>query len=54
MIAGQIDLMFDRVSNSLPQVRAGNIKAFAVTAKTRLADAGDIARGAASTTMDSR
>src|ERR1700676_5345905 len=37
LIAGQIDLMFDQVSNALPQVRAGNIKAFAVTAKTRLA-----------------
>jgi len=42
LIAGQIDLMFDQVSNSLPQVRAGNIKAFAVTAKTRLALAPDI------------
>jgi tripartite-type tricarboxylate transporter receptor subunit TctC len=39
LIGGQIDLMFDQVSNSLPQVRAGNIKAFAVTAKTRLASA---------------
>jgi tripartite-type tricarboxylate transporter receptor subunit TctC len=42
LIAGQIDLMFDQVSNSLPQVRAGNIKAFAVTAKTRLALAPEI------------
>ncbi|HWF94742.1 MAG TPA: tripartite tricarboxylate transporter substrate-binding protein, partial [Xanthobacteraceae bacterium] len=42
LIAGQIDLMFDQVSNSLPQVRAGNIKAFAVTAKTRLASAPEI------------
>jgi len=29
LIAGQIDLMFDQVSNALPQVRAGNIKAYA-------------------------
>jgi tripartite-type tricarboxylate transporter receptor subunit TctC len=42
LIAGQIDLMFDQVSNSLPQVRAGNIKAFAVTAETRLALAPEI------------
>jgi tripartite-type tricarboxylate transporter receptor subunit TctC len=42
LIAGQIDLMFDQVSNSLPQVRSGNIKAFAVTAKTRLASAPEI------------
>ncbi len=36
LIGGQIDLMFDQVSNSLAQVRAGTIKGFAVTAKTRL------------------
>jgi tripartite-type tricarboxylate transporter receptor subunit TctC len=42
LIAGNIDLMFDQVSNSLPQVRAGNIKAFAVTANARLASAPDI------------
>src|SRR5260370_20143734 len=42
LIAGQIDLMFDQVSNSLPQVRGGNIKAFAVTAETRLALAPEI------------
>jgi tripartite-type tricarboxylate transporter receptor subunit TctC len=42
LIAGQIDLMFDQVSNALPQVRAGNIKAYAVTAPTRLALAPEI------------
>ena len=42
LISGQIDIMFDQISNSLPQVQAGNIKAFAVTAKTRLALAGNI------------
>jgi tripartite-type tricarboxylate transporter receptor subunit TctC len=42
LISGQIDLMFDQISNSLPQVRAGNIKAFAVTAKKRLALAPEI------------
>ena len=36
LMAGQIDIMFDQVANSIPQVRAGKIKAFAVTAKERL------------------
>lgn len=42
LIAGHIDLMFDQATNSLPQVRGGNIKAFAVTSRTRLASAPDI------------
>jgi tripartite-type tricarboxylate transporter receptor subunit TctC len=40
--AGQIDLIFDQVSNSLPQIRAGTIRAYAVTGKKRLAAAPDI------------
>jgi tripartite-type tricarboxylate transporter receptor subunit TctC len=42
LIAGQIDLMFDQSSNSLPYVRAGKIKAYAVTAAARLPSAPDI------------
>jgi len=42
LVAGQIDFMIDTAANSLPQVRAGTIKAFAVTAKTRLSQAPDI------------
>jgi tripartite-type tricarboxylate transporter receptor subunit TctC len=42
LIAGQIDLMIDPAANSLPQVRAGSIKAYAVTAKSRLAAAPEI------------
>jgi tripartite-type tricarboxylate transporter receptor subunit TctC len=42
LMGGQIDMMFDQLSNALPQVRAGAIKAFAVTAKTRAANAPDI------------
>jgi tripartite-type tricarboxylate transporter receptor subunit TctC len=42
MIAGQIDIMFDTSANSLPQVRSGNVKAFAVTSKTRPPAAPDI------------
>jgi len=42
MIAGQIDIMFDTAANSMPQVRSGNVKGFAVTAKARLAVAPDL------------
>lgn len=42
LISGQIDIMFDQASNSLEQVRGGTIKAFAVTAKTRLPSAPEI------------
>jgi tripartite-type tricarboxylate transporter receptor subunit TctC len=42
LLAGQVDLMIDVPTSSLPQVRAGGIKAFAVTAKMRLAAAPDI------------
>ena len=42
LLAGQIDLTFDQAGNSLPQVRAGKIRAYAVTAKTRLASAPEI------------
>jgi len=42
LLAGRIDFMVDQASNSLPQVRAGKIKAFAVTAKTRLSAAPEI------------
>jgi tripartite-type tricarboxylate transporter receptor subunit TctC len=43
LIAGQIDLIIaDNSVTSLPQVRAGTIKAYAVTAKSRLAAAPDI------------
>jgi tripartite-type tricarboxylate transporter receptor subunit TctC len=42
LMAGHIDLMFDQASNSLAQVRGGTVKAFAVTAPSRLASAPDI------------
>lgn len=42
LLGGHIDVMFDQASNSLPAVRAGKIKAFAVTSRTRLASAPDI------------
>jgi tripartite-type tricarboxylate transporter receptor subunit TctC len=42
LVAGQIDMMIDPAANTLPQVSAGRIKAFAVTARRRLAAAPDI------------
>ncbi len=42
LMAGHIDSTFDQAANSLPQVRAGRIRAYAVTAPTRLAAAPDI------------
>jgi tripartite-type tricarboxylate transporter receptor subunit TctC len=42
LLAGRTDLMFDLVANSLPQVRAGGVKAYAVTARHRLTAAPNI------------
>jgi tripartite-type tricarboxylate transporter receptor subunit TctC len=42
MMAGQIDILFDHVSNSLPHVQAGKIRAYAVTDKVRLPSAPNI------------
>jgi tripartite-type tricarboxylate transporter receptor subunit TctC len=42
LIAGRIDVMFDQASNALPHVRSGAIRAYAVTAQSRLAAAPDI------------
>jgi len=39
LLAGQIDIMLDQASNVLPQLNAGAIKGFAVTAKQRLPSA---------------
>jgi tripartite-type tricarboxylate transporter receptor subunit TctC len=42
LVAGQIDMMFTDPISSVPQLRAGTVKAYAVTAKSRLAIAPDI------------
>jgi tripartite-type tricarboxylate transporter receptor subunit TctC len=42
LVAGQIDMMIDTPATSLPQVRAGQITGYAVTAKSRLASAPEI------------
>jgi tripartite-type tricarboxylate transporter receptor subunit TctC len=42
LVAGQIDLILDQMSNSIQQVRAGNIRAYAVTDTKRVESASDI------------
>ena len=42
LVAGQIDILLDTPAVSLPQVQAGTIKAYAVTAKSRVPVAPDI------------
>ena len=42
LLAQQIDLIFATTPDSIEQARAGNIKAYAVTAKSRLGAAPDI------------
>jgi tripartite-type tricarboxylate transporter receptor subunit TctC len=42
LVANQIKVMVDQSANSLPQVRAGKIRAYAVTARERSAAAPDI------------
>lgn len=36
LVAGQIDIMFDQASNVMPQLNAGTVKGFVVTARDRL------------------
>ena len=42
LVGGQIDLIVDQTSNSIGQVRAGNIRAYAVTSDKRLESAPDV------------
>jgi tripartite-type tricarboxylate transporter receptor subunit TctC len=42
LVAGQIDMIVDQASNSMAQVQAGKIRAYAVTASKRLTIAPDI------------
>ena len=42
LVAGQIDLIVDQLSNSIQQVRGGNIRAYAVTDAKRVESAADI------------
>jgi tripartite-type tricarboxylate transporter receptor subunit TctC len=42
LVAGQIDMMIEPPTSSLPHVLAGSIKAYAVAAQSRLPAASDI------------
>lgn len=42
LVAGQIDIIVDQTSNSIAQVRAGTIRAYAVTDNKRVGSASDI------------
>jgi tripartite-type tricarboxylate transporter receptor subunit TctC len=42
LVAGQIDIMIDQTSNSINQVRAGTIRAYAITDNKRVQSAPDI------------
>jgi tripartite-type tricarboxylate transporter receptor subunit TctC len=42
LVAGQIDIIIDQTSNSISQVRAGTIRAYAVTDDKRVESASDI------------
>ncbi|NOJ43209.1 tripartite tricarboxylate transporter substrate binding protein BugD [Bradyrhizobium australiense] len=42
LVAGQIDMIVDQTSNSIGQVRAGNIRAYAITGDKRVESASDI------------
>jgi tripartite-type tricarboxylate transporter receptor subunit TctC len=42
LVAGQIDIIVDQLSNSISQVRAGTIRAYAVTDDKRVEEASDI------------
>jgi tripartite-type tricarboxylate transporter receptor subunit TctC len=42
LVAGQIDMIVDQTSNSIQQVRAGNIRAYAIVDSKRVASAPDI------------
>jgi tripartite-type tricarboxylate transporter receptor subunit TctC len=42
LVAGQIDIIFDQLSNSIAQVRAGTVRAYAITDDKRVESAADI------------
>jgi tripartite-type tricarboxylate transporter receptor subunit TctC len=42
LVAGHVDMMFDNLSNALPQVREGRVKALGVTSKTRIPELPDV------------
>jgi tripartite-type tricarboxylate transporter receptor subunit TctC len=42
LVGGQVDFMCDQTTNTVPQIKSGNIKVYAVTTPARLASLGDV------------
>jgi tripartite-type tricarboxylate transporter receptor subunit TctC len=42
LVGGQVDFMCDQATNSVPQVRSGNVKVYGVTTSARLASLPDV------------
>jgi len=42
LLAGQTDFMFDNLASAMPQIRAGKLKAFAVTTRSRIASLAEV------------
>jgi tripartite-type tricarboxylate transporter receptor subunit TctC len=42
LVGGQVDFMCDQTTNTLPQIKSGNVKAYGVTTAARLALAPDM------------
>jgi len=42
LVGGQVDFMCDQTANTVPQIRAGNVKVYGATTKTRLASLPDV------------
>jgi tripartite-type tricarboxylate transporter receptor subunit TctC len=42
LVGGQVDFMCDQTTNTLPQIKSGNVKAYGVTTAARLASAPDM------------
>jgi tripartite-type tricarboxylate transporter receptor subunit TctC len=43
LVGGQVDFMCDQTTNTVPQIRSGNVKVYAVTTPARVASLPDIA-----------
>ena len=43
LVGGQVDFMCDQTTNTVPQIKSGNVKAYGVTTATRLASMPDMA-----------
>ena len=42
LLGGHVDMMFDNLTNALPQIRDGKVKALAVASETRIPELPDV------------